>query len=232
MARFQRNSLLEYLREVLGEDDADNLTDRELLARFAVRHDESAFKVLVRRHGPMVLRVCQGQLERPGDAEDVFQAAFLVLARKAGSIHWHASIGSWLFEVAHRLAQEARRKQLKQRAREVEARSRSVGDPLAEISVRELITVFDEELTNLPERYRAPLLLCYVEGKTGEEAARQLGYSPSTLQRRLGRARELLHKRLSRRGFTVTGALYPLLFHKSSSMNSRFFHRHFAPGGL
>lgn len=218
MARFRQNSLLEYLREVLGETDTDGLTDRELLERFAVRHDEAAFRVLVRRHGPTVLRVCQGQLERPEDAEDVFQAAFLVLARKAGSLHWRASIGAWLFEVAHRLAQEARRKQINRQMREAKARYRTVGDPLAEISGRELVTILDEEVANLPERYRAPLLLCCLEGKTDEEAAKQLGCSPSTLKRRLRRARELLHEHLCRRGFTLSVALYPLLFHKNPNV--------------
>src|SRR5262249_4084543 len=194
------------------------LTDRELLQRFAARHDENAFKVIVRRHGPMVLRVCQGQLERPEDAEDVFQATFLVLARKADTLHWRESIGAWPLEVAHPLGQEARRKQLSRYARESVARPKAVADPLAEISGRELVTILDEELANLPERFRAPLLLCCLEGKTDDEAAWQLGCSPSTLKRRLRRARELLHKQLSRRGFALSAALFPLPRHQTANV--------------
>src|SRR5262249_60037466 len=157
MARIQPNFLLEHLRGVLGETDTDGLTDRDLLQRFAARHDENAFKVIVRRHGPMVLRVCQGQLERPEDAEDVFQATFLVLARKADTLHWRESIGAWLFEVAHRLGQEARRKKLSRYARESVARPKTVTDPLAEISGRELLTILHEDLATLPQRSRTPL---------------------------------------------------------------------------
>src|SRR5947209_20405415 len=118
MAQLPTNSLLEYIHGLVAEADVERRTDRALLHRFTARHDERAFKVILRRHGPMVLRVCQRLLKRREDAEDVFQATFLVLARKAGSVNWSASVGNWLYGVAHRLAQEARRKQFGRQAHE------------------------------------------------------------------------------------------------------------------
>src|SRR5690348_16925449 len=108
MADAKPNPVLACIRGMLAEADAGSLADRELLRRFADQQDEIAFRSLLRRHGPMVLRVCQRVLEQQEDAEDAFQAAFLVLARKAGSLTWTESIGAWLYEVARRLAQEAR----------------------------------------------------------------------------------------------------------------------------
>jgi RNA polymerase sigma factor (sigma-70 family) len=218
MAHPHGDALLEYIRGQLAEATAGDLSDRELLQRFAARHEEVAFKVLLRRHGPMVFRVCQRLLERQEDAEDVFQATFLVLAKKAGSLVWRESVGAWLYQVAHRLAREARRKQRRQAARDAQAASRTVEDPLAEISGRELVAILDEELANLPERYRAPLLLCCLEGKSGDEAARQLHCSASTLKRRLRQARELLQSQLTRRGFALSAAaLSALLLHGAAA---------------
>jgi RNA polymerase sigma factor (sigma-70 family) len=218
MARRQTSAVLEYIRSHLAEANAGALSDRELLERFAAGHDQGAFKTILRRHAPMVLRVCQRVLQRQEDAEDAFQGTFLVLARKAGSLAWRESIGTWLYEVAHRLAQEARRKSIRQQAREARARPRTAEDPLAEISGRELVAILDEELASLPERYREPLLLCCVEGKSGDEAARQLGCSPSTFKRRLRQARQLLQTRLDRRGINLSaGALSALLLHNAAS---------------
>src|SRR5215471_825695 len=146
MAQGPPKVVLEYIRSHLAEANTANcLSDRELLHRFAAGHEESAFKVLLQRHGPMVLRVCRRVLQRPEDAEDAFQATFLVLARKAGSLFWRESVGTWLYEVANRLAQEARRKYLRRQAREARARQpRSSEDPLVEISGRELVAILDE----------------------------------------------------------------------------------------
>jgi RNA polymerase sigma factor (sigma-70 family) len=218
MALPQPNAALECIRSMLAEANAANLSDRELLERFATRHDDGAFRAVLRRHGPMVLRVCQQALERQEDAEDVFQATFLVLAQKAGSLNWRESVGTWLYQVAHRLTQEARRKHRRRQAREARARPRSVEDPLAEITGRELVAILDEELASLPEQYRVPLFLCCVEGKSGDEAARQLGCSPSTLKRRLQHARKLLHRQLDRRGFALSMvALSALLLHSPAT---------------
>jgi RNA polymerase sigma factor (sigma-70 family) len=214
----QSNSILEFIRSQLDEADAGNLSDGELMRRFASQQDENAFKILLRRHGPLVLRVCYRALPHKEDAEDVFQATFLVLARKATSLQWRESISAWLYEVAHRLAREARRKFHRRETREASARPPADVDPLAEITGRELVAVLDEELANLPERYRAPLLLCCLEGKSGDEASRQLQCSPSTLKRRLRYARELLQRQLNRRGVVLSElALTALLIHQTAS---------------
>jgi RNA polymerase sigma factor (sigma-70 family) len=215
MARIPTKSLLDYVRGLAAEGNTDAVSDRALLQRFASRHDEAAFKTIIRRHGPMVLRACQRWLKRREDAEDVFQATFLVLARKASALNWRDSVGSWLYSVAYRLAQESRRKQSGREAREALAQPRPTEDPLAEVTGRELVGILDEELANLPARYRAPLLL-YLEGKSGDEAAQCLGCSPSTLKRRLRYARELLESRLSRRGFALSAALAALLLYNTA----------------
>jgi RNA polymerase sigma factor (sigma-70 family) len=224
MSQVQSNSLLEYIRGLVSTRDADGSSDRALLQRFASRQDEIAFKAILRRHGPMVLRVSQRWLKRGEDIEDVFQATFLVLARKAGTLKWSESVGNWLYGVAHRLALEARRKQLGRQVRESRAlaqgantpRSDSGGDPLAEVTGRELIGILDEELANLPGRLRAPLLL-HLEGKRDDEAAQHLGCSLSTFKRGLRRARELLEGRLKRRGFALSTAVTALLVYNTAS---------------
>jgi RNA polymerase sigma factor (sigma-70 family) len=210
MTQPRPNAFLQEIRKLAGADLAA-LPDRDLLGRFAARRDEAAFEAVVRRHGPMVLGVCRRLLGGEHDAEDAFQAVFLVLARKAGAVAWRDSVGSWLYAVAHRLAREARRKRLRREGHEAGARGEPARDPLAEISGRELLALVDEELARLPERYRGPLVLCCLEGKTGDEAARHLGCSPSTLKRRLRQARELLQGRLQRRGLTLPAAVLPAL---------------------
>jgi RNA polymerase sigma factor (sigma-70 family) len=207
MIESHTKNVLQYLRSRVGPGAAgDELPDNELLQRFAARRDQAAFQTLMRRHGPMVLRVSRRLLDDRHDAEDVFQATFLVLTRKAAGLVWYRSLASWLYEVAHRLAQEARRRAWRRRTHEARVvRGPSTGaDPLSEISGRELLTVLDEELVRLPERFRAPMVLCCLEGHSGEEAARQLGCSLSTLRRRLGRGREVLRNRLIRRGVTLS----------------------------
>jgi RNA polymerase sigma factor (sigma-70 family) len=222
------NAVLEFIRGQLTEANSAHVSDSELLRRFAARHDEGAFRIILRRHGPTVLRVCQRILKRSEDAEDAFQATFLVLARRAGDFAWQESVSSWLCEVAHRLAQETRRKHLRQEARDAHARPRPAENPLAEITGHELVAILDEELADLPERYRAPLLLCCVEGKSGDEAARLVGCSLRTLQRRLQHARELLQRRLNRRGFSLSAtALAALLLSNraTASVSAELFLR-------
>jgi RNA polymerase sigma factor (sigma-70 family) len=189
------------IRQLVEAPDAGDLTDRQLLERFAARHDEAAFALLVRRHGPMVLRVCRRILGHWHDAEDAFQAAFLILARKAASVRWQDSAAGWLFRVAYRLA-------LKRRA---DARRRRT-QPLPDVAVtgcaeapdRELRSILEEELNRLPEKYRLALLLCHCEGKTRAEAARQLGWKEGAVKIRLERGRALLRARLTRRGLAST----------------------------
>jgi RNA polymerase sigma factor (sigma-70 family) len=165
------------------------------------------FAALLDRHGPRLFGVCRRLLGHEQDAEDVFQATFLLLARRAGTVRKRASVGSWLYGVAYRLA-------LKQRAATARGRLHARGgpeptvpDPTADVSWGELRAALDEELGRLPERYRAPLLLCYFEGLTQDEAARQLGWKARTVKARLARGRDLLRHRLTRRGLTLSAAL-------------------------
>ncbi|HEY7428376.1 MAG TPA: sigma-70 family RNA polymerase sigma factor, partial [Gemmataceae bacterium] len=169
--------------------------------------DEAAFAELVRRHGPMVLGVCRRVLRNEHDAEDTFQATFLVLARQASSVRKRASLGGFLHEVAYHIALRARQNAVRRRTWERQIRDMTPSDPVAESARRELRPLLDEELRHLPEKYREPLILCYLEGKTNEETARHLGWPLGSLSRRLARGRELLRRRLLRRGVTLSAAL-------------------------
>ncbi len=211
MASGQAQLVLRHVRRVLAAHEADQLSDRELLRRFHLQRDESAFTALVRRHGPMVLGVCRRVLANPHDADDVFQAAFFILARKAGSRTWQPSVGPWLHVVAHRLALRIRSAAERRTRYETQLPNRPPDDPLATITGRELCAVIDGELNALPERLRAPLVLCCLEGHTRDEAARHLGWSLATLKRRLDEGRRRLRLRLERRGFQLPAALAGVL---------------------
>jgi RNA polymerase sigma factor (sigma-70 family) len=178
----------------------DALSDSALLRRFAQRHEEGAFAALVRRHGPMVLSVCRRVLRNGHDAEDAFQATFLVMIEKAQRLRRPELLANWLYGVAYRTALHARQRAARRSEREREAVAMS-SDPAGDPSVesRELRRVLDEELLRLPDKYRAPLVLCYLEGKTNEEAARQLGWPSGSMSYRLARGRELLRERLQTR---------------------------------
>jgi RNA polymerase sigma-70 factor (ECF subfamily) len=193
---------------------ADSTSDRELLARFVSAREDSAFAALVQRHGASVLGVCKRVLGNEHDAEDVFQATFLTLARKAAVVPWQESIKPWLHAVAQRLAVRARCTAQRRRGRYVPLAGTVLAettdghdDPLAEVARRELRLVLAEELRQLPEKYRAPAVLCYLEGKTNEQAAGELGWPAGSMSRRLARARALLHDRLSRRGLALAVGL-------------------------
>jgi RNA polymerase sigma factor (sigma-70 family) len=207
MALTALNSVLQHLHEVADRRSGAALNDRQLLARFATAHDEAAFAEVVRRHGPLVWGVCRRLLPRLQDAEDVFQATFLVLARKAASVGWHESAAGWLHAAARRLALKARAEIVRRQVRERQARAPGRYEPSPDPSWREVGALLDEELHALPERLRVPLVLCYLEGRTRDEAARQLGWSLGTFKRRLQRGRRLLHDRLLRRGVTLSAVL-------------------------
>src|SRR5579875_2285407 len=204
--------LVRYIR-TLAAAQADNpCTDQQLVEQFATQREQASFAALVRRHGLMVLGVCRRVLGHEQDAEDAFQATFLVLARKAGSIRKHDSVSSWLHGVAHRIAEKLRAKEVRRAFHERKAASRPAVDPAEDVAWREIRCLLDSELARLPERYRGPLVLCYLQGKTQDEAARQLDWSLRTFRRRLKCARDLLIGRLTRRGVTLSAALSaPLL---------------------
>jgi RNA polymerase sigma-70 factor (ECF subfamily) len=194
-----------HLQELVNGPGGGPLSDGQLLERFVTWRDESAFEALLRRHGPLVLRVCRRVLNDCDAAEDAFQATFLVLARKAGSIGKRESVGSWLYGTAFRVARKARTSAARRLAREARAAAliRDEGTPERADDLRPLL---DEELQRLTDRDRAPLVLCYLEGKTYGQAARELGWSESSMSRRLAQARERLRQRLVRRGVLLSVA--------------------------
>jgi RNA polymerase sigma factor (sigma-70 family) len=179
-------------------------TDPQLLERFLARRDQAAFAALVRRHGPMVLAVCRRLLADPNDADDAFQATFLVLVRRAASVGRPERLGSWLYGVAYRTALKARANNARRRRHQQPLADVPTDGGVAELVWRELRPVLDEELHRLPEKYRAPVVLCYLEGVSKREAARQLGWPEGTLSTRLHQAREILRGRLSRRGLGLS----------------------------
>jgi len=198
---------LRYLRKAARAPGSGEASDGELLERFVDQQDEAAFETLLQRHGPMVLQACQGMLRDPHAAEDAFQAVFLVLVRRAGSLHRHGSLGGWLHGVAHRVALKARGTAARrwQHERQAGAMTNEAWTDAAPDN-QDLRPVLTEELNRLPEKYRTPLVLCYLEGKSNEEAARQLGCPVGTVWARLTRAREQLRGRLARRGLALTSA--------------------------
>jgi RNA polymerase sigma factor (sigma-70 family) len=180
------------------------LTDSELLQAFAGDNNQAAFDVLVRRYGPLVLGVCRRVLHHDHDTEDAFQATFLVLARKAGTIHKQESLWSWLYKVAYRIALRVRASQARRKTRELQAIQQLIVHQAARPRGPYLGEFLDEEVERLPEKYRAPVLLCYLQGQTNEEAARRLRCPTGTVKIRLLRARQLLRKRLQRRGVAMS----------------------------
>jgi RNA polymerase sigma factor (sigma-70 family) len=202
-----RNNLLCQLRRAALLPDGGGMTDGQLLECFVTWREEAAFEALVRRHGPMVLGVCRRVLRNAQDAEDAFQATFLILVRKAVSIRQRELLGNWLYGVAYRTALDARAAATRRRVRErqvhimpePEARDAAdVGDDLRPL--------LDQELNRLPDKYRVPVVLCDLEGRTRRDVARQLGIPDGTLSGRLTTARRLLAKRLTRHGLALSGA--------------------------
>ena len=208
MANPLLNNLRHWFRRVAPASGAEE-SDRQLLERFTRQRDEGAFTALVARHGPMVLGVCRRLLAQEQDAEDAFQATFLVLARRADSVRWQDDIANWLYTVAGRVARKlrsgtARRRESALPPPDVPADGTT---PSPDLDQRELRAVLDEEVGRLPEKYRAPLVLCYLEGKSYGEAARLLGWAEGTVSGRLARARDVLRGRLARRGLAPAGAV-------------------------
>jgi RNA polymerase sigma-70 factor (ECF subfamily) len=215
MATGRMNDVVDHLRRAALGGDSGGQTDGRLLERFLAGKDEAAFAALVRRHGPMVLGVCRRVLGNEADAEDAFQATFLVLVKKAGSVRPREQVGNWLYGVAYRTALKAKGLAARRRAkeREMPRPQATAADPWPDLQ-----PLLDQELSRLPDKYRVPVVLCDLEGKTHQEAARQLGWPVGTLSGRLSRARALLARRLTARGVGLSaGALAAVLGQQAAS---------------
>ena len=203
--------VVEHIRRVAGKAGAAEISDGHLLERFLCRQDAGAFEVLLQRHAGLVLGVCERVLRHRQDAEDAFQATFMVLVNRGSSIMGHRNIAGWLYGVAFRTSLYARRRTARRRSVEDQCSTPLVGtDTSVDVIRRDLRLVLDEELSRLPAKYRDPLVLCYLEGRTNEQAARILGWTKGTVSGRLARARDLLRDRLTRRGLTLSGGALAL----------------------
>jgi RNA polymerase sigma factor (sigma-70 family) len=219
MATSSMHWVIQHLRKAALLREGAERTDGQLLEGFVSRRETAALEVLVQRHAPMVWGVCRRIVENHHDAEDAFQATFLVLVRKAAAIMPRRMVANWLYGVARQTALKARATRAKRQARE-----RQVANmPEPEAVERQdlwpaLRPLLDEELSRLPDKYRVAIVLCDLEGKTRKEAARQLGVPDGTLAARLARARTMLAKRLARHGLAVSGGmLAPVLAQKGGS---------------
>src|SRR4051812_22593765 len=200
MVTGQMNGVLEYLRRAMLPREGAGLSDGQLLTAYVNRQDEAALAALVRRHGPLVWGVCRRVLRSHHDAEDAFQATFLVLARKAASIASRELLANWLYGVAHQTALNARKTVDKRRKRETQVAEMPEPATTDPDVLSDLQPLIDQELSQLREKYRAVVVLCDLEGKTRTEAARQLDVPEGTVAGWLARARAALAERLARRG--------------------------------
>jgi RNA polymerase sigma factor (sigma-70 family) len=200
------HAVVDFIHGLVVDPDLASQTDTELLNRFLTNRDENAFEALVRRHGPMVLALCRRILRDPQDAEDAFQAAFLVFVRKAASITKPQLLGNWLYGVASRTARAGRAAAEKRRVKEAEAVPHE--QPAQESPWQELQPFLDRELNRLPAKYRIPLVLCHLQEKSRQEAAQALGLPEGTLSSRLARGRALLAQRLMRWCPSVAGEVF------------------------
>jgi RNA polymerase sigma factor (sigma-70 family) len=206
MASSPLRSVVRHLRRLAGAGEDPPSSDAELVSRYAGRRDEAAFAEIVQRHGPLVWALCRSGLPA-ADADDAFQATFLVLARRTSRIRKPGSLACWLSGVARRVVRHAKARSARRRAAELPADVPAAESP-DDLERQEWRAVLAEELDRLPEKYRLPLILCYYQGLTNEEAAVRLGWRHGTVCGRLSRAREMLRTRLTRRGVALTaGAL-------------------------
>ncbi len=211
MATSHKSDVIQHLRRTLFLREAAGMTDSQLLEDYLDRRDQAALSALVRRHAPMVWGVCCRLLYNHHDAEDAFQATFLVLVRKAQSIASRGLLANWLYGVAHQTALKARATLAKRKARERQVTDMPETAVTADF-LSDLQPLLDAELSHLPDKYRVVIVLCDLEGIPRKEAARQLGLAEGTVASRTARARVMLAKRLARRGVTLSGgALVALL---------------------
>jgi RNA polymerase sigma factor (sigma-70 family) len=205
MATSQISGVIQHLHRTLLLRESAGLTDGQLLTDYISRRDEGALAALVYRHGPMVWGVCRRVLRNHHDAEDAFQATFLVFVRKAASIASRELVANWLYGVAHQTALKARATAARRKERERQVTEMPEPAVTEEALWRDLQPLLDEELSRLPDRYRAVIVLCDLEGKTRKEAAGQLGVPEGTVGGWLARARAMLAKRLAQRGVVLSG---------------------------
>ncbi|MFO0880975.1 MAG: RNA polymerase sigma factor, partial [Gemmataceae bacterium] len=192
---------------VVIEGKKDDCTDAQLLDRFVQKKDETAFELLVRRHGPMVFAVCRREIQEIHEAEDAFQATFLVLVRKAGELRQPDRLASWLHGVAYRVARKARKLSARRRAEPLNLDDVNGPEQVSDLAWKELQYVLNGEIERLPTKFREPVILCYLNGLTYAAAARRLGVPAGTVSAWLDRARELLRARLVRRGLTFSAGM-------------------------
>jgi RNA polymerase sigma factor (sigma-70 family) len=218
MATNPKSEILQHLRGAVLSRDGAGLSDGQLLRRFVEGRDDAAFAALVRRHGPLVWGTVRRVLGNHHDAEDAFQATFLVLARKAASVVPRELLANWLYGVAHQTALHARRTAYRRGARERQVATMPEPAAAEQELWRDLQPLLDQELSRLPDKYRAVVVLCDLEGKTRADAAGQLGLPPGTVGSRLARARALLARRLAPHGLAVSGgSLAAVLSQKAAS---------------
>src|SRR5262249_13564693 len=203
MATSQTSNIIQHLRRTVQHDGA-GLTDGQLLGCFGERRDEAAFAALVKRHGPLVWGVCRRLLSHH-DAEDAFQATFLVLVRKAASVVPREMVANWLYGVAHQAALHSRRTAARRKVRERQVPVMPHPAAAQQDLWPDLQPRLDDELSRLPDKYRSVLVLCDLEGKTRREAAQELGVPDGTVGGWLARARAMLAKRLAQRGVALSG---------------------------
>jgi len=201
MAADQLSKVIRHLRTILEKQEVTRCPDTDLLERYVRHHDEVAFEALVRRHGPLVFGACRRILRNHADAEDAFQATFLVLVRKASSLRSPEMLASWLYAIACRTALEARRAAAIRRVKEASLPARTEAQEDAHADLRALL---DQELERLPAKYRAAVVVCDLQGKTRKESARQLGWPEGTVAGRLARGRSMLARRLARHGVVLS----------------------------
>jgi len=207
MAFANRGIVLRQLDRLFSEGTLTGLGDSQLLDRYLTRRDEGAFEALLRLHGPMVLAVCRRILRDPRDVEDAFQATFLVLVRKASAIRDRGLLSNWLYGVAFRVATRARSNTMRRRGREITVANLEASVDAEAPDFPGIGPALDRELSRLPGKYRAPLVLCYLKGQTHDQAAEELRCPVGTVRSRLARGRDLLRRRLTRRGFAPTAAV-------------------------
>jgi RNA polymerase sigma factor (sigma-70 family) len=219
-ARFLKTLPVRELQSLFSHGAMGGRSDAELLGIFVSNPDEVVFEAIIRRHGPMVWGVCRRVLRDHHDAEDAFQATFLVLARKAASIMPQEKLGNWLYGVAYQTARKARATTSNRKAMEKQVPDMPEPEAGRDGCRDDLLPLLDQELSRLPEKYRLPIVLCDLEGKTHRQAAQQLNWPVGTVSGRLSRGRAMLGERLTRRGFTLAGGSLAMVLSQGSASAS------------